>query len=194
MPSGTPPERREIRVPWGTVAGVLGWLVPGLGHLYVGRPAKGLLFALVILGTYALGLFLSGWTCVNPVRDPIWFSAQAVAAVPTLLTAWLTRGLEATERLPTYDVGLLYVTVAALLNAVAISDVLGTVNDLAIARYEEEEALDDARDAAEAQAAAEAAAAAAAASAAASAPEPAVPSPFADPSEPPAVPDAEPRA
>jgi hypothetical protein len=39
-------------------AAFLAWLVPGLGHLYQGRRAKGLLFMVCILGTFLYGLFL----------------------------------------------------------------------------------------------------------------------------------------
>ena len=40
------------------VAGFLAWLIPGLGHFYQGRTAKGALFAICILGTFVYGLYL----------------------------------------------------------------------------------------------------------------------------------------
>ncbi len=33
-----------------------GWLVPGLGHAMLGRNRRGLLFAFLILGLFALGM------------------------------------------------------------------------------------------------------------------------------------------
>lgn len=42
------------------VAGVLAWLIPGLGHFYQGRNAKGALFAICIMGTFLYGLYLGG--------------------------------------------------------------------------------------------------------------------------------------
>ena len=134
MPPWPPAKGSSVPRRSAGVAAVLGWLVPGLGQVYVGRPVKGLLYFVVLGGTYLAGLWLTGWTCVNPERDPYWFVGQALAGGPTALTAWLTQGLEATERMPTYDVGLLYVTVAALLNAVAVSDALGTVSEYRAAR------------------------------------------------------------
>jgi hypothetical protein len=55
-------------------AAVLAWLVPGLGHLYQGRTAKGVLYAVCILGLYITGLVLSEgkivyWTWINPLHD-----------------------------------------------------------------------------------------------------------------------------
>jgi hypothetical protein len=40
------------------VAGFLAWLVPGAGHVYQGRIAKGILFFVCILGTFFSGLYL----------------------------------------------------------------------------------------------------------------------------------------
>ena len=46
----------ELRDP--VLAAFLAWLIPGAGHLYQRRTAKGLLFMVCILGTFFYGLFL----------------------------------------------------------------------------------------------------------------------------------------
>jgi hypothetical protein len=61
-PATSPPIR--LRDP--VVAGVLAWLIPGLGHLYQGRNAKAGLYFVCILGTFLYGLYLGsnsdiGW-------------------------------------------------------------------------------------------------------------------------------------
>jgi TM2 domain-containing membrane protein YozV len=48
----------EIKDPW--MAGILAWLIPGLGHFYQGRNAKGALYAICIMGTFLYGLYLGG--------------------------------------------------------------------------------------------------------------------------------------
>ena len=48
----------DLRNP--VLAGILGWLCPGAGHLYQRRYAKGVLFMVCILGTYFFGLSLGG--------------------------------------------------------------------------------------------------------------------------------------
>ena len=40
------------------LAALLAWLLPGAGHLYQGRTAKGLIFMICILGTFLYGLYL----------------------------------------------------------------------------------------------------------------------------------------
>jgi len=42
------------------LAAFLAWLVPGLGHFYQGRLAKGALFFITILGTFITGVYLGG--------------------------------------------------------------------------------------------------------------------------------------
>lgn len=54
--SASPPV--ELKNP--LVAGFLAWLVPGLGHLYQGRIAKGVLFFACLMSTYAYGCYLGG--------------------------------------------------------------------------------------------------------------------------------------
>jgi hypothetical protein len=48
----------EIRLRNPAVAAVWAWLIPGAGHIYQGRYAKGFLFMVCILGTYFFGLAL----------------------------------------------------------------------------------------------------------------------------------------
>ncbi|HYO23744.1 MAG TPA: DUF6677 family protein [Lacipirellulaceae bacterium] len=45
----------ELREPW--MAALLAWLLPGAGHLYQGRTAKGLLFFVCIMGMFSFGLW-----------------------------------------------------------------------------------------------------------------------------------------
>jgi hypothetical protein len=51
------------------VAGVLAWLVPGLGHFYQGRYAKAVLYFVCIQGTFVYGLYLGSSSTVGWGRD-----------------------------------------------------------------------------------------------------------------------------
>jgi hypothetical protein len=70
-PEGEPLEI-ELRSPG--VAALLAWLVPGLGHLYQGRTAKGLLFLVCILGMFSFGLWIGEGHVVyaNSPRETPW--------------------------------------------------------------------------------------------------------------------------
>jgi hypothetical protein len=70
-PDGEPLEV-ELRSPG--VAALLAWLVPGMGHLYQGRTAKGLLFFVCIMGTFSFGLWIGEGKVVyaNGPSDTPW--------------------------------------------------------------------------------------------------------------------------
>src|SRR5262245_6115619 len=136
-----------------SLAALLGWVVPGLGHLWVGRAGKALHYFVVIGAAWALGLWLTDGLGVSYERHPIWLAAEAWLAGPTLAAAWATKDLTPLHRVDTFDVGQLYLAVSSLLNLVAVADAIGIADLRAAAR----------RRAARAAAVAAAAAAAAAA-------------------------------
>ena len=120
----TPPDDSKPRGscrPLGIVA-FLAWVLPGSGQLILGEWRKAIAMAFGIFGLYALGLWLTGFTAVNPETRTLEFAAHVWAGGPTALTWWLTDGLVQTTFLPYLDVGRLYVAVASLLNVVAITD------------------------------------------------------------------------
>lgn len=70
-PDGEPLEI-ELRSPG--VAALLAWLVPGMGHLYQRRTAKGLLFFVCIMGMFSFGLCIGKGKVVyaNSPSDTPW--------------------------------------------------------------------------------------------------------------------------
>lgn len=83
-------------------AAFLAWLVPGLGHIYQGRTAKGILYAVCILALYFLGFALGEgkivyWRWVNPFENPDKFCLHYVGqffvglpALPALIQSTLS--------------------------------------------------------------------------------------------------------
>lgn len=76
------------------LAAFLGWLLPGAGHFYQGRHAKGTLFVLCVLSIWFLGFSLGGWNVVYASWQPgdrRWhYFLQAgvgAAALPALIQA-----------------------------------------------------------------------------------------------------------
>lgn len=69
------PAELEIDLKDPRLAAFLAWLVPGLGHFYQGRTAKGVLFCVCILGTFLYGLYLGNGHVVY-------------ASTPSILTRW----------------------------------------------------------------------------------------------------------
>ncbi len=132
------------------IAGVLAWLVPGLGHLYQGRTAKGVLFMVCILSTFFTGLALSDGRAVYASwvdwdRRLYYYACQVgvgAPALPALLQAYLVRegkdpilgGMMAPPASPMelnewhralhhyFELGTVYTMIAGLLNILAIYD------------------------------------------------------------------------
>jgi len=83
------------------LAAFLAWLVPGLGHLYQGRTAKGILYAVCILSLYFAGFAMGEgkivyWRWVNPLQNPDKFCLHYVGqffvglpALPALIQGTL---------------------------------------------------------------------------------------------------------
>lgn len=140
----------DLRQP--TVAAIWAWLIPGAGHIYQRRYAKGLLFMACILGTYFFGLTLGGGHVVYASfrkGDIRWqYICQAgvgAAALPALVQSyrnhppdqpspWMAPPADPRpedrdelaiwhERYHAYfELGTLYTMVAGLLNVLAIYD------------------------------------------------------------------------
>jgi hypothetical protein len=103
------------------------WLVPGAGHVVLGKWKKGLFFFAILAATYAFGMHIAGWRPVSFDDNPFYFVGQYGSGV-TLLVAKF-RGAEKAilrdEIHPSwFDPGLLYVCVVGLLNLVVMLNIL----------------------------------------------------------------------
>ena len=57
------------------------WAVPGLGHILLGRVGRGLLFGLLIWGSFGLGLAHDGRLALRDPRQPVLSSLQVIANI-----------------------------------------------------------------------------------------------------------------
>jgi len=100
------------------------WLVPGAGHLWMGRRQKGIIFLLALPTMFLIGLALKGRIFPFELSDPL----VALAAVADLLAGapWMiARMLEAgagTVTAASYEYGNCFLIVAGLLNFLVILD------------------------------------------------------------------------
>lgn len=108
-------------------AGALAWVVPGAGHLALGRRRKALLFFLLIVGT-----LISGWLIGE--RGNIFFERGRYHVLPQMgagvITFVLSLGRTSAEPKTTvmhfFEIGTLYTMVAGLLNVLAVMDAVVT--------------------------------------------------------------------
>lgn len=70
------------------VAGVLAWLIPGAGHLLLGRRLRGLVIFVTLTATFWTGMAIGGVMTVDRPYQKWWFAAQMLNGVNGL-TGWV---------------------------------------------------------------------------------------------------------
>ena len=120
----------------------LGWGVPGLGHVMLGRPLKGAVFFLLLAAVYVTGMTMISWRAVAFDDQPFYYIGQYGSGVTWLLTGVL--GGEKPfphQRWPVswYDAGLLYAAAPGLLNLVLVLNLFQPRPKDEEAKQEEEE-------------------------------------------------------
>lgn len=107
-----------------------GWLVPGAGHVVIGKPYRGLLLFLSILGMYLVGLHLAGKIYApntGDVLDMLGFAGQV--GMGLLYAIARMAGLGAASAVNTLaDYGTKFLICTGLLNLIAAVDAYSLAN------------------------------------------------------------------
>jgi hypothetical protein len=100
------------------------WAVPGLGHLWLGRRAKGFIFLIAIPLMFAIGLAIHGRLFPFDFSEPL-VGLAALAnlgtGVPYVLASMFGFGT-GMVRAVTYEYGNAFLIVAGLLNMLVVID------------------------------------------------------------------------
>ena len=67
------------------VAMVLGYLIPGAGHVLLRRPVRGLVIFVVITATFWAGIGIGGVMTVDRYKERWWFCAQVLSGAQGLV-------------------------------------------------------------------------------------------------------------
>lgn len=67
------------------LAGLATLIVPGAGHVLLGRPRRGLFAAIGVLGLFFFGLLIGGIDAIDSREDRVWFIGQAFVGAPTII-------------------------------------------------------------------------------------------------------------
>jgi len=125
------------------VAGVLAFLLPGLGHAFLGEPRRAVLIGAGVLGLFLGGLLIGGVDVVDSREDRWWFIGQAPVGPIAFLVDWVHQSQLKVDDPPpaaeadyfqgqtpirvkslahANEIGSLFATIAGMLNAIAIID------------------------------------------------------------------------
>lgn len=103
---------------------VAGWLIPGAGHLWLGRRSKGIVFLIVLSAMFVVGLWLEGRLFPLQLSEPLVFLgalADRGLGLPFGLAHLLDLGA-GTVTAAGYEYGNTFLMVAGLLNFLVILD------------------------------------------------------------------------
>jgi hypothetical protein len=100
------------------------WLIPGAGHLWLGRRQKGIVFLVAIPLMFLIGLWLDGTIFPFQFAEPL-AGLAAIAEFGTGLPWILARAMDAgagTVTAATWEYGNTFMIVAGLLNTLTVLD------------------------------------------------------------------------
>jgi len=114
------------------VAPIVGWLVPGAGHLIQKRWGRGLLLMLSVVAMFVIGILMEGKVYAfntGDILDMLGFVGDLGAGVLYFVVRALGIGIGAIN-LATADYGTKYIIVSGLLNIISAVD----AHDIAIGK------------------------------------------------------------
>ncbi|HYX19502.1 MAG TPA: DUF6677 family protein [Thermoanaerobaculia bacterium] len=114
------PRRRST-----AAAMVLAWLVPGLGHYYLGRRRTAVAFALIVAVTFLLGLSFQGRLYTVEEGQPLTILATFAvygAGLLNVVARAVSENPGGTILSPTYEYGCAYLLTAGLMNLLLVLD------------------------------------------------------------------------
>jgi hypothetical protein len=115
------------------LAPLLAWLIPGLGHWWIGERVRGVIFFIVLTVTFWGGVAVGGvGTTVAPTDNGAWIAAQLCMGPQALGALYLNihevnkaKGGEFTKApWPASTISVVYAGVAGMLNLLVIIDAL----------------------------------------------------------------------
>jgi hypothetical protein len=124
--------RAEVHVRAGAAAPacLLALLVPGAGHLYLGRRDKGLVFLVAIGALWSLGVLMGAPLQINLGFDDLLATgftvAQWMVGLPYLIARQLVTELRGDTVAVTFEYAKTFTAVAGLLNVLVILDAYDT--------------------------------------------------------------------
>jgi heme/copper-type cytochrome/quinol oxidase subunit 4 len=112
--------------------GLAAWMIPGAGHLWLGRRTKGLILLVALTAMFALGLVLDGRLFPFEASQPLVFLAAVadVAAGLPYFLAWMFHAGQGQVVAVTYEYANAFLIVAGLLNMLVVLDAF----DIALGR------------------------------------------------------------
>ncbi len=125
-----PPQSSPLSPQRATAALILGWLIPGAGHVLLGKWIRGVLLFVSIVGMFAIGIGLQGKVYApntGDLLDMLGFAGDLGGGGLYLLARVAGWGSSAVQ-IAIADYGTKFIVVAGLLNVIAAVDAHSLAN------------------------------------------------------------------
>ena len=132
-PEPVPPALAPRRAGNPFAAAALAWLIPGLGHFYLGRRKTALLYAAIVTATYLFGLWFEGRLYSPEPGQPLTILATFAvygAGLLNIAARLLSSNPNGTILSVTYEYGCAFLLTAGLMNLLLMLDAY----DIAVGR------------------------------------------------------------
>jgi hypothetical protein len=100
--------------------GLVGWFVPGAGHLMIRENKHAIIIFVTIALTFAMGIYIGSIGVINPVGAKPWYVAQVMNSPAVAAIGRIT----ASGDYPVFgrpnEIGQIYTSIAGLLNLLCI--------------------------------------------------------------------------
>ena len=120
------------------LVGLAGWVVPGGGHLMIGRKDKAaVIFAGVVLA-FAIGVYIGSVGVIKPVVEVLWYIPQMMVSPAVKLLGMITvkNGIESFGK--PNEIGQIYTSMAGMLNLLCVVNAVYLANLKVSAKAEKE--------------------------------------------------------
>jgi hypothetical protein len=111
---------REGHIAFLFIVGLVGWFVPGGGHLVINEKKHAFIIFVTIALTFAAGIYIGSIGVINPVGAKPWYVAQLMNSPAVSALGRIT----ASGDYPVFgrpnEIGQIYTSIAGLLNLLCI--------------------------------------------------------------------------
>jgi TM2 domain-containing membrane protein YozV len=125
--------RNEVSISPAVAVGAT-WLLPGLGHFLQGRKRRAAMVAGVLVGLFLLGTFFAEGSNLSRDRHFYYWAGQFFLGLPAMITELFSGRPAVSSEIEYMDVGLLFASMAGLLNILAMMDVYAWGEDEVMGR------------------------------------------------------------
>ncbi len=111
---------RQINAPFLLLVGLLGWLIPGAGHLAINEKRRATIIFVTIALTFTVGLYVGSVGIINPITAKSWYVAQIMNSPFVAVLGHLTKVRGYSVFGKPNEIGQIYTSIAGLLNLLCI--------------------------------------------------------------------------